>query len=82
MIIEPYKDISEEVVLALESLISPNDSYHNNHKRRMARILQTIFDEKPTGSLLEIGTSHLIPLALEILLPELEVFVTDFDLDK
>lgn len=82
MIADPYKGISEEIVLVLESLISPEDSYHNNHKRRMARTLQVIFDEKPTGSLLEIGTSHLIPLALEMLLPELEVFVTDFNLDK
>lgn len=79
---DPYKDISEEIVLVLESLISKDDSYHQGHKRRMARTLQVIFDSKPTGTLLEIGTSHLIPLALEMLFPDLEVFVTDFDLDK
>jgi ubiquinone/menaquinone biosynthesis C-methylase UbiE len=82
VILDPYKDISEEIVLVLESLIAPEDSYHQGHKRRMARTLQVIFNEKPTGSFLEIGTSHLIPLALDMLLPDLEVFVTDFDLDK
>lgn len=79
---DPYNGISEEIVLVLESLISNDDSYHKGHKRRMARTLQVIFDAKPTGSLLEIGTSHLIPLALEMLFPDLQVFVTDFDLDK
>lgn len=79
---DPYKDISEEVVLVLETLVDKTDYYHQSHKRRMARTLQVIFDSKPTGSLLEIGTSHLIPLALEMLFPDLEVFVTDFDLDK
>ena len=82
MIHKPYEGISSEIKDTLESLISPEDFYHNNHKRRMARTLQVLLDQNPKGSILEIGTSHLIPLALERLLPELEVFVTDFDLDK
>ena len=82
MISDPYKGISEEVVLVLESLISADDSYHQGHKARMAKTIQLIVDAKPSGSLLEIGTSHLLPLALELLLPDLTVFVTDFDLDK
>jgi SAM-dependent methyltransferase len=82
MINNPYEGISEEIKETLDSLISPKDFYHNTHRRRMARTLQVLLDQNPKGSILEIGTSHLMPLALERLLPELEVFVTDFDLDK
>lgn len=82
MIDYPYKDISEEITVVLNSLISSEDKYHQAHRRRMARTLQIILNEKPTGTLLEIGTSHLIPLALEKLLPELSVYVTDFNLQK
>ena len=78
----PYKGIQEEIVLAMEPLIASDDKYHKEHKRRMARTLQVLMEQKPTGSLLEIGTSSLIPNALELLAPELELFVTDFDLSK
>ena len=82
MITDAYENISIEIKQTLESLISPDDFYHNNHKRRMARTLQVLVDQNPKGSILEVGTSHVIPLALEKLIPELEVFVTDFDLSK
>jgi ubiquinone/menaquinone biosynthesis C-methylase UbiE len=79
---EPYKDIPRNVVDAMESLISPDDSYLQNHKRRTARTIELLLKEKPQGKLLELGTSKVIPLSLDLLAPELEVHVTDFDLDK
>jgi len=82
MINKPYEGISSEIEETLESLISPDDIYHNNHKRRMARTLQILVDMQPKGRLLEIGTTGLIPIALSKLCPDLEVVVTDFDLEK
>ncbi len=82
MISEPYKDIPKEIVNVLEDLITPEDSYHQGHKRRMARTLDLLTQEKPKGKLLELGTSKVIPLSLDLLAPELEVHVTDFDLDQ
>lgn len=78
MISEPYKDIPRKVVDVLEVLIAPEDSYHQNHKRRMARTLDLLLQEKPKGKLLELGTSKVIPLSLQQLAPDLEVHVTDF----
>jgi ubiquinone/menaquinone biosynthesis C-methylase UbiE len=78
LISEPYKDISQEVVDILEVLIAQEDSYHQNHKRRMARTLDLLLQEKPKGKLLELGTSKVIPLSLQQLAPDLEVHVTDF----
>ena len=82
MINEPYEGISSEIQEVVESLISADDSYHNTHKRRMARTLQIVADMQPFGRLLEIGTTGLIPIALSKLCPDLEVVVTDFDLEK
>lgn len=82
MIDKPYEGISLEIKEVLESLISPEDLYHNNHKRRMARTIQIIVDMQPSGRLLEIGTTGLVPIALSKLCPDLEVVVTDFNLNK
>jgi ubiquinone/menaquinone biosynthesis C-methylase UbiE len=82
MISEPYKDIPKSIINALEAVILPDDSYHQTHKRRIARTVQTIIDQKPKGKLLELGTSKVIPLSLDLLVPELEVHVTDFNLDQ
>jgi|694.fasta_scaffold00884_8 ubiquinone/menaquinone biosynthesis C-methylase UbiE len=81
LISEPYKDIPKEIVNVLEDLITPEDSYHQGHKRRMARTLDVLLKEKPKGKLLELGTSKVIPLSLQQLAPDLEVHVTDFDKD-
>lgn len=77
----PYEGIAVEVRAALIPLIAKEDSYHKTHKRRMARTVQVITDQKPKGKLLELGTGSLVPLALRKLVPSLEVHVTDFDLD-
>ena len=82
MIVETYKDISPEIVSAMKPLIKKEDSYHHGHARRMARTLQVILDQKPHGKFLEVGTTALIPLVLSKLAPDLDLTVTDFNLDK
>ena len=82
MITETYKDISSEIVEVVKPLIKKSDNYHHGHARRMARTLQVILDQKPQGKFLEVGTTALIPLALSKLAPELDLTVTDFNLDK
>ncbi len=82
MIKEPYKDIPEKYASVVKSLLSASDEYHRVHARRMARTLQTFAESNPTGKLLEVGTSHLIPLAIKELELDVEVSVTDFDLSK
>jgi ubiquinone/menaquinone biosynthesis C-methylase UbiE len=81
MIKQPYKNIKPEIVSVLDSLISREDSYHQNHKRRMARTLEVLLEANPKGNLLEIGTSQLIPLALRELDVDVNLTVTDFNLD-
>jgi ubiquinone/menaquinone biosynthesis C-methylase UbiE len=82
VISDTYKDIPDSISLLMDQLIDPADSYHLGHARRHARTVQTLLDQKPNGKLLELGTSHLIPIMLNHLAPKLEVHVTDFDLDK
>lgn len=55
------------------------DDYHRVHKARIARTVELIYQMKPTGRLLEMGTSQFLPFALKELLPDLEVHVTHFD---
>ena len=78
----PYAKVDTDVQLALQPLIAPDDSYHLTHQARLARTLQVLKDQKPSGRLLELGTGAVIPLALRTLLPELEVHVTDFNLNE
>lgn len=82
MIKEPYKDIPEKYVSIVKSLIADDDTYHQGHARRMALTLQTLAENYPEGKLLEVGTSHLMPIAIKELGLNLEVSVTDFDLTK
>ena len=82
MISHPYKDIPESISSIMKKLINPEDSYQNVHARRTARTISTLLDQKPKGKLLELGTSSIVPIVLGSLAPELEVHVTDFNLDK
>lgn len=82
MISQPYKDIPESVSSAMKALIRSDDSYQNVHARRTARTISTLLDQKPKGKLLELGTSSVVPLVLNSVVPGLEVHVTDFDLSK
>lgn len=77
------KEINPQVSRYLRELIPSNDPYLRVHSTRYARTLSVLLDQNPTkGKLLEIGTSTLIPLILQILVPKLEVHVTDYDLTK
>lgn len=75
-------DIRKEIVEVLNKLVpSGGNPYDITHKRRYARTLEVILDQNPEGRLLELGTSHIIPVALKMLGLKLDVAVTDFDLD-
>jgi ubiquinone/menaquinone biosynthesis C-methylase UbiE len=77
----PYDKVDANVKTVLTSLIAPADSYHKGHETRLARTLQVLLDQSPKGKLLELGTGAIVPLALKRLVPDLEVHVTDFNLD-
>ncbi len=81
MLNEPYKGIRTDVVDVVTSLITTTDNYHKVHSRRHARTIEILLEQNPTGKLLELGTTGLVPLALRELLPEMAVTVTDFNLD-
>lgn len=83
MFSNPYKNVPEFISNCMDSFIDKDDEYHNiSHKRRFARTIQILLDQNPEGKLLELGTSELLPQCLKFLSPELEVSVTDFDLEK
>lgn len=79
---EPYQGIFPVVEEVLRDLVRPEDKYHNTHLRRIARTLHIFLEQEPQGRVLEIGTGGIIPLALQVLLPELEIVVTNFDDSK
>lgn len=76
---EPYKGIYPAVQEALEDLILPGDKYHMTHLRRIARTIEVFLNQSPQGKVLELGTGGVIPLALKKILPDLEIYVTNFD---
>jgi ubiquinone/menaquinone biosynthesis C-methylase UbiE len=78
----PYEGVPKEIEGVMRSLISKAHAYHTVHTRRMARTHQLLLEKSPKGKLLELGTSNLVPLVLDELAPELEVHVTDFNLDQ
>lgn len=82
MYTDPYNGIYPEIVTVLKDLIRPEDTYHITHTRRIARTLQILVDQKPKGRLLELGTSGTMTLAIQALLPDVEVVVTNFDLTQ
>lgn len=80
MYTDPYNGIYPNVVEVLKDLIQPEDTYHVTHTRRIARTLQVLLDQKPKGRLLELGAGGAMTLAIQALLPDVEVVVTNFDL--
>jgi SAM-dependent methyltransferase len=67
----------------LDEIIPRNDPYLRTHRKRYERTLSVFLDQKPKpGTLLEIGTSSVFPLALKSLTPKINVHVTDYDLTK
>lgn len=74
-----YSNVAE----LLDELIDSDDLYHQTHRKRIGRTLSVLLDEQPIdGKLLELGTSHVVPLALKEFVPNLQVHVTEFDLSK
>ncbi len=82
MKLNPYENVTPEVQAALSALITPDDEYHLTHEARLARTLQVLKEEQPSGRLLELGTGAVVPLAIKKLFPELELHVTDFNLNE
>jgi SAM-dependent methyltransferase len=78
MINEPYSGVPDKISDVLKPLIE-NIAYNQTHERRHARTLQVLLDNFKSGSLLELGTSAVIPVALSELAPDIEVSVTNFD---
>lgn len=75
----PFSGIDPDIESVLRDLIPPEDDYHYKHLRRFARTLQVLKDQKPSGSLLELGTSGVLPLAINELMPDVQVWVTNFN---
>lgn len=75
--------IRSDVKTVIEKLI-PEDanSYDATHKLRYARTLETILDSYESGAILELGTSSVLPVALELLGVNADISVTNFDLSQ
>lgn len=83
MFTDTYKDIPVHIQDCMDLYIDEKDTYHNvSHKRRFARTIQLILDQNPYGTLLELGTSKLLPMCLTVLAPNVKVTVTDFNLNN
>jgi SAM-dependent methyltransferase len=78
MISNPYDGVPAEIQSVLQPLIG-NFEYHKVHERRHARTLQVLLEKFTAGTLLELGTSDVIPIALSRLAPKIEMSVTNFD---
>jgi SAM-dependent methyltransferase len=75
--------IRSEVRKVTEQLIPENaNSYDATHKLRYARTLEVILDSYESGPILELGTSSVIPVALELLGIDADISVTNFDLSQ
>lgn len=79
MYVGPYEGVRSSVATTLKELIPPTDTYHYKHSRRFARTLEVFLDQNPSGRLLEIGTSGVLPVALHTLTPDIAVSVTNYD---
>jgi len=81
MISNPYEGLYPEVVEVLSEFINSDDEndYHRKHARRLARTLHLLMEQSPSGRILELGTSGIIPSALARIFPDIEIDVTNFD---
>jgi len=83
MISNSLVGIRKDVADAIDILVPLEGSdYNYSHKRRYARTLELIVDNLSSGgSVVELGTSHVFPIALEMLGVDVRMSVTDFDLN-
>jgi len=75
-----YENVREDVIRTYEAIMTCKDGYHRDHKARLMRTVSILMDERPSGRLLELGSSGLFPIMLKELAPYLEVTVTHFDM--
>lgn len=86
MISLPYLGVDPAISTLLQSLLAEetryvsDENYHATHARRHARTLEILLNQDLGSKMLEVGTSSIIPVALETLRPELSIDVTHFDL--
>jgi len=76
-------EYNASVAKYLKKLIPRDDPYLRVHHTRYARTLSVLLDQKPfAGKLLEVGTSSIIPIILKLIVPKLDIHVTEYNLDK
>jgi SAM-dependent methyltransferase len=76
---DPYKGIDKNVEGIVRDVLQGADEYHVTHTARLARTVDILVGQKPTGKMLEMGTSGFIPMACKHLLPDLEIHGTHLD---
>jgi 2-polyprenyl-3-methyl-5-hydroxy-6-metoxy-1,4-benzoquinol methylase len=79
---DTYRYVNDDVRDVMSWLLRDSDSYHEGHSARLARTVSILYEMDIKGTLLEIGTTGLIPVAMEILKPDLEIEVTHFDTSR
>lgn len=70
------KKESSAVQNLVQSLVPADDFYLKTHTKRLIRTLEVLLEEDPSGSVFEVGTSNLIPIALQTLAPSLTIEAT------
>jgi 2-polyprenyl-3-methyl-5-hydroxy-6-metoxy-1,4-benzoquinol methylase len=79
---DTYRYVNDDVRDVLSVLFNGCDGYHRAHKARLARTISILYEMDIKGTLLEVGTSGLIPIAMSVLTPDLEIEVTHFDTSR
>lgn len=79
---DPYRYVNDDVKDVVSGLLQFSDDYHGGHAARLARTISILYEMDIKGTLLEIGTTGLVPIAMAELCPNLEVDVTHFDTSK
>lgn len=77
----PYRGVSGPVAEVAGRLLSSAGpgTYLKSHEARLARTLDVLCDMRPSGRVLELGTSEVIALGLKELFPAVTIDVTVFD---
>jgi ubiquinone/menaquinone biosynthesis C-methylase UbiE len=70
-----------KILLKQDSKYGSDEEYHASHEVRYSKTLEVLLNQNLGSKMLEMGTSSIIPLALNNLIPGLQVDVTHFDLD-
>ena len=71
--------MEKKVVEVVNDVLRGADGYHQTHAKRLLRTVELLYKERPSGKLLELGTSGFIPAVCQKLFPDLEVICTHFD---